>query len=289
MIKRIMAIMFMGVVLAGAILFTPGCDILDQVQHSSSSSSSIVSSLPVSSISSVSNEGSSSSAGNSSSVVSSVSSVASSNPNLTNNLVAEYLFNGDANDTSGNGNHGINIGCVLTNDRFGKPDSAYSFSNSYVFIPFVEALTNEFTISAWVSLYTASPSSIQAIVEPTNFTFAHFQLGYAASGTTESIYTMVGVNTNVIQLKVFEQLPTNSWRHLVITCKSGDVNTYENGTLLGHSAGTYDFVLKASCLFIGRGYNGRYLNGVIDDVRLYKKALTASEVSQLYHEGGWGE
>ena len=44
-----------------------------------------------------------------------------------NDLVAYYPFNGNANDESGNGNDGIVIGAVLTNDRFENINSAYYF------------------------------------------------------------------------------------------------------------------------------------------------------------------
>ena len=49
--------------------------------------------------------------------------------------VASYPFNGNANDVSGNGNHGILAGQtanpVLTTDRFGNANSAYEFGGYY--------------------------------------------------------------------------------------------------------------------------------------------------------------
>lgn len=49
-------------------------------------------------------------------------------PNVpTNGLVAYYGFNGNANDLSGNYNHGYVRGASLTSDRFGSPNSAYYF------------------------------------------------------------------------------------------------------------------------------------------------------------------
>ena len=46
---------------------------------------------------------------------------------LTNGLVAYYPFNGNANDKSGNGNHGLVQGATLTTDRHGVPGRAYYF------------------------------------------------------------------------------------------------------------------------------------------------------------------
>ena len=52
----------------------------------------------------------------------------------TNGLVGWWPFNGNANDESGNGNNGTVYGAMLTNDRFGNLNSAYSFNNSKILI-----------------------------------------------------------------------------------------------------------------------------------------------------------
>ena len=46
------------------------------------------------------------------------------NADISDGLVAYYPFNGNADDESGNENHGIVNGADLSKDRFGKPDSA---------------------------------------------------------------------------------------------------------------------------------------------------------------------
>ena len=60
--------------------------------------------------------------------------------NLDSGLVAHYPFNGNANDESGNANHGTVNGATLTTDRFGNANKAYSFdgvSNSENMFTFV--------------------------------------------------------------------------------------------------------------------------------------------------------
>jgi len=44
---------------------------------------------------------------------------------LNEGLVAYYPFNGNADDASGNGNNGTINGAVLTDDRFGNPNSQW--------------------------------------------------------------------------------------------------------------------------------------------------------------------
>ena len=50
--------------------------------------------------------------------------------NIDSGCVANYPFNGNAEDISGNGNNGTVYGATLTTDRFGNPNSAYNFNGS---------------------------------------------------------------------------------------------------------------------------------------------------------------
>lgn len=71
--------------------------------------------------------------------------------NLNDGLVAYYPFNGNANDESGNGNHGMVTGAVLAADRFGNTNSAYNFDGaSNIVVSNAEDLSlGTFTISVW--------------------------------------------------------------------------------------------------------------------------------------------
>lgn len=81
--------------------------------------------------------------------------------NLDSGLVAYYSFNGNADDLSGNGNHGTVIGAVLIADRFGIDSSAYEFdgTSSYITIdssPTLESPSTELTQAAWINIYSWS-------------------------------------------------------------------------------------------------------------------------------------
>ena len=75
---------------------------------------------------------------------------------LEEGLVAYYPFNGNANDESGNGHHGIVNGATLTTDRFGRSNTAYEFDgeNDFIQLPANDHLALDFPISTsvWVSL-----------------------------------------------------------------------------------------------------------------------------------------
>ena len=74
---------------------------------------------------------------------------------LCNDRVAYFPFNGNANDESGYGNHGIVTGATLISDRYGHSNSAYSFDgvDDHIEIPDhanYDFGRNNFTISYWV-------------------------------------------------------------------------------------------------------------------------------------------
>ena len=71
---------------------------------------------------------------------------------LKEGLVAYYPFNGNANDESGNGNHGVVNGATLTNDRFGTSNNAFDFdgiSNNIKIGKNISLNSDYLSISIW--------------------------------------------------------------------------------------------------------------------------------------------
>lgn len=76
-------------------------------------------------------------------------------------LIAHYPFDGNADDASGNGNHGTVNGATLTADRFGITNRAYLFDGvtSFIQVPDTQALRlsgTDYTIATMLSVPTAS-------------------------------------------------------------------------------------------------------------------------------------
>ena len=67
---------------------------------------------------------------------------------LNAGLVAYYPFNGNAQDMSGNGNHGTVRGAMLTTDRFGNTQSAYSFDGVMIIL-MSKVLVGTVTFLSW--------------------------------------------------------------------------------------------------------------------------------------------
>jgi hypothetical protein len=207
---------------------------------------------------------------------------------LTNGLVVYYPFNGNANDASGNGNDGIVDGATLTADRFRDANSAYYFNGvssdilvpETLFGPTAEAVTVSVWITFdsgpyWVNTHPYEKSSINgemAIAVQSNYVF--FQIHSASQGwigasaplLTNSTMHMVGVYQKGQSLSLY----TNGV--LAANMAVPDENLYVSGFPLISALGSYHYT--------GGPYE--WFRGTLDDFRVYTRALSASEVQQLY-------
>ncbi|MBL7906097.1 MAG: hypothetical protein JNL22_13825, partial [Bacteroidales bacterium] len=210
---------------------------------------------------------------------------------LQTGLVAYYPFNGNANDESGNGNHGVVNGAVLTTDRFGINDNAYSFDGSQtnIYIPASVSLdiTNDLSISAWfvTSEYNLSGQQqilwrgdLQGGLDPYSICFSQGNLHFRrdVSGGSNSL------NHNG------DSISFEDFHHVVGTFNglSGQMSLYLDGIIVENDylPGISDYPTSSFWNMIGSVDHGNWqtYRGKIDDIRIYNRALTAEEVQCLY-------
>jgi len=107
----------------------------------------------------------------------------------TNGLVGWWPFNGNAQDASGNGNHGTVNGATLTSDRYGNQNGSYSFDglDDFIEIPSSVSLHNpQGTINLW--LYTTIPNRDVCPIKKTNFSNAGNEHYVIAITPTEVVF-----------------------------------------------------------------------------------------------------
>ncbi len=200
-------------------------------------------------------------------------------------MVAFYPFCGNANDASGNGNNGTVNGSVLTSDRFGSNDNAYSFNNNTISIPhqsyFGFSNTSKFSVSLWA-------------YKTVNNNFVHF-IGLRQPGGQSQfwqIYTYAGdllfqtnENTHMFGANATGQAgDINVWVNIIGTFENGNWRLYINGSLRGSYSSNDNFNNDVNTeLTIGNSGNFQPFYGKIDDVMIYDRALTPCEISQLYN------
>ena len=204
-----------------------------------------------------------------------------SSSSLSNGLIASYPFDGNANNESGNGYNGIVNGATLTTDRFGIPNSAYSFDgigNNIVTNNNSLALT-DISLSLWINGNTGRPFGY----EDASNGCCGFGLYYISPNEPELI--MRGANNYDMS---WGNININGWNHYVITISSTTGTTlYMNSQQVNNNPSATSYSSSGVPLTFGSaGANGGYFQGKIDDIYLYNRCLSSSEVLELYNSTG---
>lgn len=206
-------------------------------------------------------------------------------------LIAHYPFNGNAKDASGNGNHGTVNGAILTTDRFGKANSAYYFdgsSNIQAAIPlkYSPSTFSHYSLSFWFKKTVNATSKILVAYNTTNNVSNYDIL---------SSHSNCATNTVAVQNYPFNNpsacSPTivnlNEWTHLYVSYNQvvDSVNVHKNGLFwfkgqIGSSAPLAGFLNFGNN--IANGIFG--FTGVIDDIKIFNKSLSNSEIQDLFNE-----
>jgi hypothetical protein len=199
-------------------------------------------------------------------------------------------------DSSGNGNTGTLGGSPLPAwTASGKLSNALVFNatlnTDYVDVPDAAAFTlsTGFTASAWVYA-TADPTDIEDIVGQFYFADAGGS-GWGLFLNSGMLPSIATANAAQSLLSSGTSLSLNTWYHLAVVYTGGTTGTngliYINGVL--DTSGTlnqvpqdsaYTVRIGAAPLALDNGFQGR-----IDDVRVYNRALSATEIKTLYNGG----
>ncbi len=188
-----------------------------------------------------------------------------------------------AADSSGNGkNSTLNGGVSWTAGRNGNAVSLNG-SDGYVSMPagIMNGL-NDFTVVGWIRLN--SNSTWNRIFDfGTGTTVYMFLTGSAGSVPRFAITT--NSNGSEQQINGTSALSTGIWTHVAVTLSGTTGTLYVNGVQAGQNA---NMTLKPSSLgnttqnYIGKSqWSDPYLNGLVDEFRIYNRALSASEVLSL--------
>ena len=193
----------------------------------------------------------------------------------TDSLVAYYPFNGNANDESGNEHDGTVINATLTSDKDGNSNSAYSFNGSTATINCNSfSGFSQLSVSLWMNL--GSISGVRSVMA-----FGTTLIGMI---NNKFVWQANGFGSNTVNGT--SNLTTGVWYHVVIV-HSG---TGTNETLIYIDTNRDDDGQDSDDPISGNLYIGsqtgtiRFFSGIIDDIRIYNKALTTDEITALYNE-----
>ncbi len=214
--------------------------------------------------------------------------------NLTDTgLVSQWSFNSDNNGTD---EMGLNNGscdsastCPIWSEDYGVVGGGYKFdgTNDYVNLSNDESLniTGNITLSAWVKRDGDCQSNWCALFQKTDYTDAYGILYNSDSDYLRFYHN--GLSSSFSQGNF--ELETNKWYYIVTTYNGSKTKIYLNGVLSDEYDITGTIDSNSKSLLIGkvdRDDTPYYMfNGSIDEVRIYNRSLSASEVQDLYELG----
>jgi hypothetical protein len=199
-------------------------------------------------------------------------------------LLGYYPFTGSANDVSANAANLTNNNAVLTADRFGTANAAYSFNgiNQYLINStpnFTFNPSSSFTISFWYNRNNTTANGV-LIMNATN-TAGNFIWIFQA-GPTNSQYGTNKQQSSWIWAQTAST--TSAWTHIVCVYNAGAMTLYKNNVQVATGTYTHTNVTSANLpLYVGRGIGGDYYNGKMDDIGIWNRALTVCEINDLYN------
>lgn len=238
----------------------------------------------------------------------------------SSNLVGEYKFSGNTDDSSGNNYDGQTYGGpTLTQDRFGNSNKAYSLDGTDDYIHFDDNMLSEwnttngwivesFSISFWAKSSVSTEEPIIAFGVHNNGNLYDSNSLY--KGMITRFGTSIKMNSNNWPtysnnsgFSTSGKAYDGNWHHYVLVWNydTGYRQAYIDGSLVGQfqqvESGNIRkrFAIRDKALSVGReryendgsaddpGLNsvGTY-TGSVDEVRIWNLALSSSEISSLY-------
>ncbi len=151
----------------------------------------------------------------------------------------------------------------------------------YVDIPGMNWTPGNFSVSWWMNPY--SLADYNQVIQAKN--------GWGAFVFHTTATGAVYVGTDVTNRLTPTELPAgtvekNKWQHFTFTFENGKGSFYKNGKLLGSKPGMLNSVAWTG-LLIGHG-SASTIDGLVDEIRVYNRFLTADEVASLAAWNGSG-
>ncbi|MFX1536458.1 MAG: LamG domain-containing protein [Promethearchaeota archaeon] len=197
-----------------------------------------------------------------------------------------------ASDQSGNNNHGTIYGAIWTT---GKVGSALNFdgNDSYVDCGIDSSfdITSAITIEAWVYVYGANKDQYQELVakwhKNDGNAFAYLLELRPDGRTVQFQPNIAGVGIRSAVSSTF--INFNEWIFIVGTYDGSTIRVYVNGVETGSNSVSGSIAQSDAPLIIGahnHTLHKNVLNGKIDEIRIYNRALSVSEIQDHYDNLG---
>ena len=216
-------------------------------------------------------------------------------PIFGSGLMAYYPFNEADGTRTGTTAAAIGSGDNLPLNSFSAGYGVKTGGTYGNALSFKDGSTNYASLPTAPSLPTGSVATIEAWIYPTAYPDPTYN-SIVSWGDGQSSRDIMGLTVqNSGRLSMYthgnEFAPTsgatatlNAWNHVAAVLDGTSETLYTNGQLVGTKTFGSPVTLLSKNLLIGKriNYNGYYFNGMIDEVRIYSRALTAQEITGRY-------
>lgn len=223
---------------------------------------------------------------------------------VTLDLIASVSFtDGSLLDVSGSNNHAIPINNpIFTVDRKGRPNSAILLNGSSNYFYMAEngsLRPDAISISLWIKPATVTRS--MQIYNKSTFADSKNEMYSSTIRPTGNGSPGITLLTDIKQnsgcqpgvgwqsFPLVSQLPVNTWHQVVFTYEGRSARMYFDGALL-YSTDNLPATAMDKCpggdLRFGvqlKDYP-QYFDGAMDDIQMYRRAITAAEVRTLFNQ-----
>jgi hypothetical protein len=218
----------------------------------------------------------------------------------TNGLVSWWPFNGNAIDESVNTNDGTVSGTtILTSDRFSNINSAFIWDGSNSPITVTNNSTQNFqtgiTFSVWLyqtGMYCSGCAETNYLSKGRDINLGGIALGLDHT-SQKFCFTVTGNPVSTTPPNSYflsaSTINYNTWTNLIATYDGNVINIYINGVL--NKSYNYNSIIPINTenILIGKQkgtgvYSDNYnMLGKLDDIGIWNRALTPSEITGLYN------
>ncbi|OIO02479.1 hypothetical protein AUJ67_02645 [Candidatus Desantisbacteria bacterium CG1_02_49_89] len=196
-----------------------------------------------------------------------------------------WHFDSSLEDYSGRGYTGTNSGGLWVTDGLSGSAIRYDGVSSYMQCDSSTILNTTITVEAWVKVFNYPSNCAQILGKfPGPWMFTLWSDGTAAAEVEGRVNYLLFADAGITPL------PLDSWNHLVsVYVQNGDFKTYLNGSEVQASSPINplgddgSIMLRASNNY-PPDVEGGALDGIVDEVRIYGRALSADEITALYNK-----
>ncbi len=214
---------------------------------------------------------------------------------MTSGLVAEWHFDGNAQDSSGNGNHGTVYGADYVGGIKGQA-LGFDGMDNYFSAPVSDALnsvSSQGTILAWVNFsdtYLIKENGTTCSTGSRSLTLWRFgtysiksTAGIDCSGRLQSDWRN---DVSQIGQSISQPLKSGKWTLVVLTFDGKNAIQYLDGKKINLAPLSGHLNISDGKFWLGRNGNEffhMYFHGMIDEVKIYNRALSADEILTYYN------